>query len=328
MHARSMEFIRDRSSLGWNILFPLLLVLGFAGVFSGDEKPLYKVGVLGDPARLSARDSGFFATRYLQFIPVTDLEKAIDKVEHFQLDMLVDVREGRRYWVNGTSPGGYLLERVLGGESGKGFQRVEVQGRKIRYVDWVVPGVLAMNMMFSCLFGVGYVIVRYRKNGFLKRLKATPLNPFEFLLAQMTSRLILIQVITIAVYAGCDHFIHFEMRGSYANLFLISLLGGVCLISLGLLVSARLSSEELAGGILNLLTWPMMLLSGVWFSLEGTNPIVQRIARFLPLTHIVDGARAIMTEGAGLAEIAPHLIVLSLMSMVFLTVGSLIFRWE
>jgi len=185
-----------------------------------------------------------------------------------------------------------------------------------------------MNMMFSCLFGVGYVIVRYRKNGFLKRLRATPLNPFEFLLAQMTSRLILIQVITVAVYAGCDHFIQFEMRGSYANLFLVSLVGAVCLISLGLLVSARLSSEELAGGILNLLTWPMMLLSGVWFSLEGTNPVVQRIARFLPLTHIVDGARAIMTEGAGLAEIAPHLVVLSIMSVVFLAVGSIIFRWE
>ena len=114
LHARNMEFIRDRSSLGWNILFPLLLVLAFAVVFSGDEKPLYKVGVLGDPARLSARDSVFLSTRYIQFIPVTDLDKGIDKVEHFQLDMLVDVREGRRYWVNGTSPGGYLLEHILG----------------------------------------------------------------------------------------------------------------------------------------------------------------------------------------------------------------------
>lgn len=330
MHARNMEFIRDKSSLGWNILFPLLLVLGFAVVFSGDDKPLYKVGVLGDPARLSAREGGFFRTRYIQFIPVAELEKGVDKVEHFQLDMLVDVREGRRYWVNGTSPGGYLLERILsvGGGTAEGFRRVEVQGRKIRYVDWVVPGVLAMNMMFSCLFGVGYVIVRYRKNGFLKRLKATPLNPFEFLLAQMTSRLILILAITVAVYAGCNYFIQFEMRGSYANLFLLTVLGAVCLISCGLLVSARLSSEELAGGILNLLTWPMMLLSGVWFSLEGTNPVVQKIAQFLPLTHIVDGARAIMTEGAGLAGIAPHLMVLSLMSLFFLAVGSLIFRWE
>jgi ABC-2 type transport system permease protein len=255
-------------------------------------------------------------------------EAAIDKVGHFQLDMLIDLREGKQYWINENSPNGYVLERMINGGKRSGYKRRTVEGRKIRYVDWVVPGILAMNMMFSCLFGVGYVIVRYRKNGFLKRLKATPLNPFEFLLAQMCSRLLLIQTITIAVYAGCNYFIHFQMRGSYVNLFLISLLGAICLISLGLLVSARLSSEELAGGILNLLTWPMMLLSGVWFSLEGTNPVVQKIAQFLPLTHLVDGARAIMTEGAGLTDIAPHLAILVLMTIVFLAIGSFIFRWE
>jgi ABC-2 type transport system permease protein len=328
LHARNMEFIRDKSSLGWNILFPLLLVLGFAAVFSGDAKPLFKVGVIGDIASPAKADAEFLRTKYIQFIPLDSENAGIDKVEHFQLDMLLDLRKDKRYWINENSPNGYVLERMINNAGSAGYQRRTVQGRQIRYVDWVVPGILSMNMMFSCLFGVGYVIVRYRKNGFLKRLKATPLNPFEFLLAQMTSRLILIQLITVAVYAGCDHFIHFQMRGSYANLFLISLLGAICLISLGLLVSARLSSEELAGGILNLLTWPMMLLSGVWFSLEGTNPVVQKIAQFLPLTHIVDAARAIMTEGAGLAQIAPHLAILGLMTAVFLSIGSIIFQWE
>ncbi len=328
LHARNMEFIRDKSSLGWNILFPLLLVLGFAAVFSGPPPAMFKVGVIGDAATLVGSDAEFLKTKYIQFITVDNADAAIDKVGHFQLDMLIDLREGKQFWINENSPNGYVLERMMGSGSRSGYQRRTVEGRKIRYVDWVVPGILAMNMMFSCLFGVGYVIVRYRKNGFLKRLKATPLKPFEFLLAQMTSRLLLIQTITILVYIGCNYFIHFQMRGSYVNLFLVSLLGAICLISLGLLVSARLSSEELAGGILNLLTWPMMLLSGVWFSLEGTNPVVQKIAQFLPLTHIVDGARAIMTEGAGLADIAPHLVVLTLMTAVFLSIGSFIFRWE
>ncbi len=328
LHARNMEFLRDKSSLGWNILFPLLLVLGFAFVFSGEPRPLFKVGVLGDTHALAKVGQDFFETKYVQFITVDDEKKAVEKVAHFQLDMLVDVRSTRRYWVNQNAPNGYILERMLRGAGGPGFKRIAVEGQQIRYVDWVVPGILAMNMMFSCLFGVGYVIVRYRKNGFLKRLKATPLNPFEFLSAQMVSRLLLIQTITIAVYTGCNHFIHFQMRGSYANLFLVSLLGAVCLISLGLLVSSRLASEELAGGILNLLTWPMMLLSGVWFSLEGANPLVRKIAQFLPLTHIVDSARAIMTEGAGLADVAPHLLVLAVMSAVFLSIGSLIFKWE
>jgi ABC-2 type transport system permease protein len=328
LHARNMEFIRDKSSVGWNILFPLLLVIGFALVFTGEPKPLFKVGVMGDPAALNHEDASLFQTKYVQFIPIDDQAKGIDKVEHFQLDMLVDLRSGRLYWINATSPNGYVLERMLRAEGKTPYRRNVVTGREIRYVDWVVPGILAMNMMFSCLFGVGYVIVRYRKNGFLKRLKATPLRPFEFLFAQMVSRLLLIQTITVLVYAGCNYFIHFQMRGSYVNLFLISLAGAICLISIGLLVASRLSSEELANGILNLITWPMMLLSGVWFSLEGTNPVVRKIAQFLPLTHLIDGARAIMTEGAGLADIAPHLAILVLMTAVFLSVGSLIFRWE
>lgn len=328
LHARNMEFIRDKSSLGWNILFPLLLVAGFAFVFSGEPRDLYKVGVLGETSQLSGAEAEFFKTKYIQFIPVDDLAKGIDKVDHFQLDLLVDLSDGRQYWVNANSPNGYILERLLKAEGRTTYRKEVVTGKEIRYVDWVVPGILAMNMMFSCLFGVGYVIVRYRKNGFLKRLKATPLTPFEFLLAQMTSRLLLIQTITVLVYAGCNYFIHFQMRGSYATLFLISLLGSICLISLGLLVAARLSSEELAGGILNLLTWPMMLLSGVWFSLEGTNPVVQKIAQFLPLTHLVDGARAIMTEGASFAQVLPELSILLVMSAVFLAIGSLIFRWE
>ena len=328
LHARNMEFIRDKSSLGWNILFPLLLVLGFAAVFSGEPPAMFKVGVIGNTATLSGSDAEFLKTKYVQFITVDNADAAVEKVGHFQLDMLLDLRDGKQYWINENSPNGYVLERMMGSGRQSGYQRQTVQGRKIRYVDWVVPGILAMNMMFSCLFGVGYVIVRYRKNGFLKRLKATPLKPFEFLLAQMTSRLLLIQTITILVYVGCNYFIHFQMRGSYVNLFLISLLGAICLISLGLLVSARLASEELAGGILNLLTWPMMLLSGVWFSLEGTNPVVQKIAQFLPLTHLVEGARAIMTEGASLVDIAPHLAVLALMTAVFLSIGSFIFRWE
>lgn len=328
LHARNMEFIRDKSSFGWNIFFPLLLVLGFAAVFSGEPKPMFKVGVTGNIASVKSADAEFFNTKYVQFISVDNLDRAIDKVDHFQLDMLIDLRNGKRYWINVNAPNGYILERMLNKSTDSNYQRIELQGREIRYVDWVVPGILAMNMMFSCLFGVGYVIVRYRKNGFLKRLKATPLRPFEFLLAQMISRLILIQIITTAVFVGCNYFIHFEMRGSYINLFLISALGAVCMISLGLLVAARLSSEEFAGGILNLLTWPMMLLSGVWFSLEGTNPLVRKVAQFLPLTHLVDGARAIMTEGAGFFDIAPQLTILLIMTSIFLIVGSLIFRWE
>lgn len=336
LQARNLEFLRDHSALAWNISLPMLLVLGFAFLFSSDNKDLYKVGVYNSESDSKQTDLAFFHTKYIQFIPIKDRDSAVRKVEHHQLDMLFDVNQSR-YWINSTSPKGYILERVLLASRNttsnvlnheQTFKRQTVAGKEIRYVDWLLPGILATNMMFSCLFGIGYVIVRYRKNGVLKRLKATPLTSLEFLSAQVISRLLIIMGITIIVYIGCDIFIDFQMLGSYATLFLVFVLGALCLISLGLLTAARITSEELSGGIINLLSWPMMLLSGVWFSLEGTHPIVKQLAQFMPLTHIIEAARAIMNDGAGLMQIYPHLLVLVVMSLIFLTISSLTFRWE
>ncbi len=336
LKARNREFIRDRSALGWNIVFPLLIVAGFAFAFTGKPMDLYKVGVYAaDPAQKLAQvqeTQAFFRTGYIQFIPVAELPPAITKVERHQLDMLFDLDQ-QRYWINRDSPKGYILERVLHGADtvdapAGGFRRQTVSGREIRYVDWLIPGILAMNMMFSALFGVGYVIVRYRKSGVLKRLQATPLTAFEFLGAQVVSRLWLILIITGGVYAGADLFIDFSMFGSYLLLLLVFTLGAVSLISLGLLVAARIASEELAGGILNVLSWPMMFLSGVWFSLEGANPLIQKLALLFPLTHIIDAARAVMIDGAGLAGIGTQLLILSLMSALFLLLGAVLFRWK
>lgn len=323
---RNLEFLRDRSSLTWNLLFPISLIAGFAFAFSGPGLDLYKVGVLGDSSGWSG--SEFFHTRYIQFIPVTDLSTTLTKVERHQLDMLLDPA-GRRYWINDEAPKGYVLERVLRGtDTASVFSKQTVSGRPIRYVDWVMPGVLAMNMMFSCLFGIGYVIVRYRKNGMLKRLKATPLRPLEFLSAQIVSRLWLILASTVLVFAGTDWVIGFPMFGSYLNLFIVFAVGAVSLISLGLLVAARTTSEELAAGLLNVISWPMTFLSGVWFSLEGVHPFLQKAAQLAPLTHIIDAARAIMLDGAGLTEISGHLLVLAAMSAAALAIGSWLFRWE
>ncbi len=324
---RNREFLRDRSTLTWNLLFPLSLIVGFAFAFSGSDPNLYKVGVIGDASAQSG--SAFFATRYIQFIPVADPATALTKVERHQLDMLIDP-VGQRYWINDEAPTGYVLERLLRGANvaDSPFNKQTVTGRAIRHVDWVMPGILAMNMMFSCLFGVGYVIVRYRKNGMLKRLKATPLTPLEFLLAQVTSRLWLTLTTTVAVFVGTNQFIGFPMHGSYVDLFLVCMVGAISLISLGLIVAARTTSEELAAGLLNFLSWPMTFLSGVWFSLEGVHPFLQQCAQLAPLTHIISAARAIMLDGAGLSDVSGHLLTLTAMSLGFMAIGAWLFRWE
>ena len=322
-HARNLEFLRDRSTMLFTLLLPLMLVIGMGLVF-GKERPLFKVGVIGT---INQQAHPFLHERYVEFVPIADTTQGIRKVTHQQIDLLLDLHGTLRYWVNTDSPKGYITEKLLLAESADAH-REPVTGASLRYVDYLFPGVLGMNMMFSCLFGVGYVVLRYRKSGFLKRLHGTPLTAFEFLAAQVLSRLALILFVTLVLYTGIGMIIHFHSVGSLWLLALIAVLGALSMIALGLTIAARFSSEEVVGGLLNVLTWPMMLLSGVWFSLEGSPQWVRWVAGLFPLTHVLDAARAVMLDGAGLIEITPDLVYLVITAVVFLSIGAWAFRWR
>ncbi len=330
-YARNLEFLRDRSTLIFNFLFPLALVVAFAVIFGGQARSLFKIGVVAPPGvELNAALHPFLGTRHVDFYTVdaTGLPDAIRKVERHQADLLLDLRAGAHYWVNADSPKGYLAERLLLESDAGEARREPVTGAAVRYVDWLLPGILGMNMMFSCLFGVGYVIVRYRKSGFLRRLSATPLTALEFGGAQILSRLLLTVSVTTLVYALLSLLIPFHNAGNPLLLLLIAIVGAVSMISLGFMVAARVASEELANGIINLGSWPMMLLSGVWYSLEGAPKWLQLVSEALPLTQMLKAARSVMLDGAGLAGVLPQLGVLAAMTALFLGVAAAGFRWR
>jgi ABC-2 type transport system permease protein len=324
-HARNLEFIRDRATLIFTLLLPISLVVGMGFVFGGPARPLFKVGVVA--THIDKQAHPFLQERYVDFVPIANETDGLHKITHQQIDLLVDLQGVVRYWVNTDSPKGYIVEKLLLAAT-PGAQRQPVTGAAVRYVDWLFPGILGMNMMFSCLFGVGYVVLRYRKTGFLKRLHATPLTAFEFLTAQVLSRLCLILFVTTVLYVGVGTIIHFHSAGSIALLLLLAVLGALSMIALGLTIAAGVSSEELVGGMLNLLTWPMMLVSGIWFSLEGSPRWVQWAAHIFPLTHVLEGGRAVMLDGAGITQIAPNLLYLGVTAFIFLTFGAWSFRWR
>ena len=327
--ARNLEFMRDRSSLSWNIVLPVGLMFGLSFIFGGGDRPEYTVGVLQSAEEIDTSAHPYLKTRYIQFVAVDDEAEGFRKISRHQLDLLLQLEPALRYWVNPDSPKGYFAEITLLQSAGtRQLRKEQISGDAVRYVDWVLPGILGMNMMFSCLFGVGYVVVRYRKNGFLKRLRATPLRAIEFVIAQVASRLMLIMAVTVFVYLGTRYFLHTRMDGSHVTLLIVAAAGAITLISMGLLVAARVTSEELAGGLLNITTWPMMMLSGVWFSLEAADDWVQQTANIFPLTHVLGAARAVMLDGATLVDIAPQLLILATMSAIFLIVGAVIFRWH
>jgi len=322
---------------------PVLLVAGFAFIFSDQGSVQYKIAVLQKDATSVAQlkeRHPFFNTRYIRFYQIKELGVELGKLAHHKLDMIISPGTPMKYWINNDSRAGYLLEQVLRGSVASDstkrisatidqkLKREEVLGEQVRYIDWVLPGILGMNMMFSCLFGIGFVIVRYRKMGVLKRFKATPLTSFEFISAQIVSRLTIIMLITSLVFAGSIIFIGLQVKGSLLSLFFVFTLGALSMISMALIVAARATSEEFASGLLNLISWPMLIFSGVWFSLEGLHPAAQAFSQILPLTHMLEASRAIIVDGKGLLDVGYHVLILFVLSLVFIIAGARMFRWE
>lgn len=336
--ARNYEFFKDKAAFGWNFAFPFLIIVGFGVIFGGKEHQQYKIGTFPEPGpeinfAKSTIPASFATDSHFQFIPFQTFEEGERKLLHHKIDLLIDSQSSSHaYWVNDSSANGYLAEQLFRlsfvPKRQLIAQKQVIQGEQIRYIDWFFPGMLAMNMMFSALWGVGYVVVRYRKNGALKRLKATPLTALEYLCAQMLSRIFLLMFTLVIVWTGADLIFHFHQHGSFFTLALIFFLGAMSLCSLGLVLAARGTSEEFTSGVLNFITWPMMFLSEVWFSLEGSPQWIQKFSLLFPLTHLLKAARKVINEGATLWEVQTECWLLVLFSLLFLGIAARLFSWN
>ncbi|MDI1300292.1 MAG: ABC transporter permease [bacterium] len=322
--ARNREFYRDKGSLGWSILFPLILIFGLSFALSND-KTVYKVGVLGDmaSARILLKD-----LPWLDIVAYDNEALALRRLTRHQLDMVISTSPAAHYWINTRSKKAFFLEKALLSVAPGKLTAASVSGQEVGYVAWVVPGILCMSLMFSCLYGVGYVIVRYRDSGVLKRFMATPVTALQFLGAQAASRLLVSISTLVVVFVGSHWLLHFPVEGSWLLLLLVAILGALSMIALSLLCAARINSLEFMNGLLNLLSWPMMMLSGLWFSLDAAPAFIRGLSQLMPLTHLVNPARAIMIDGAGFTDVLNDLVILLIMTVVLMTLAARSFRWQ
>lgn len=323
-YARNKEFYRDKGSLSWAFLFPILIIIGCAVAFSGDQEKLLHIGVFPTGSNITTLTS--INANYSKIIAYDDITLAKKRLANHQLHAVID-NQAHIIWLNSQSHQSQVIAQLLRSQQ-HNYLIKPLSGNAIRYVDWVVPGVLAMNIMFGALFGVGYVLVRYRKNGVLKRLHATPVSAFTFLSAQIASRLFIVMAANTLIFIGSYFLLDLKMEGRFIDLFVVALCGAASMIALGLLIASRTASEELAGGILNAATWPMTFLSGIWFSLDETPKAMQYFADILPLTHLVDAARDIMINGATLGDVFPHIAIMLVMGIFSLLLSARLFRWH
>lgn len=331
--ARSFEYLRDSNSLIKTLLMPLALIIGIAYTFSGPQPPLFKVAVIAASGDASDQNSDpFLQTPLIRFYAEKDVANAIHKVELQRIDMAVAPGTGgapTRYWISRLSQKGRLVEQLLrSAVDGRSLQREYVSGKEVRYVDWVITGVIGLNIAMSSLFGIGTVVMAQRRSGYLKRLGATPLRSFEFLIAQLCSRLFVVVLINTLILAACKSMLGLRMGGSYVDLFAVVALGAMTVSALALVVTARTSSEDLGNGLLSLLFTLMTVVSGAFFSVDGAPAALHAASSLSPLSHLLDGMRAVMLDGADLAQIVPQLQVLAAMCLAYLVIASIAFKWR
>jgi ABC-2 type transport system permease protein len=203
-----------------------------------------------------------------------------------------------------------------------------IKSRKLTYMDFLLPGILAMSIMQMGVFSVAFVFVDLKKRGILRRLKVTPINTNDFILAHVVTRLfVLLLQVTILVAAGVLFF-NLNFIGSIWTLLFVGILGAVVFLAMGFAIAGVSKSENQVAPLANVITMPMMLLSGVFFSRANLPGFAHAITSIFPLTYLADALRSVAIDGAGLPEIAHQLMGLGIWCVLSCFAAVKMFRWE
>jgi ABC transporter DrrB family efflux protein len=332
--ARLREFLREPEALFWVFAFPVLLALALGLAFRGKAPERIPVGVADGPGAAATASA---LERSPALLPrVYPGPAGREALRTGKISLLVEVDGGIVYRFDPTRPDARAarlkVDDALQRAGGRKDPFIAREARSTepgsRYIDFLVPGLLGLNLMGTGMWGLGFSIVSARTRKLLKRLAATPMRRSEYLLSQMLARLVFL-VFEVAILIGFGWLAFgVAVRGSLGALAFVSLLGAACFAGLGLLVSSRTKTVEGVSGLMNLVMLPMWLLSGTFFSWERFPDAVHPFIRALPLTALNDALRAVMTEGRPLSALGLELGVLAITGAVSFLVAVRIFRWQ
>ncbi len=332
--ARMREFYREPEALFWVFGFPIVLAFALGIAFRNTGPGALRVAVApgpGDSALAAVLDSSPALAARVQ--PPGDAQTAL---RTGRIALLVVPGDTLVYRYDSTRTESRLarleVDEVLQRARGRRDEAVVRDDRVTepgsRYIDFLIPGLLGMNLMGSGMWGVGFSVVQARQKRLLKRLIATPMRRGDYLLSYVLSRLLFL-VLEIAALVGFG-WLMFDVgvRGSFALLAGLTLLGSLSFSALGMLVASRARTIEAVSGLMNLVMLPMWMLSGTFFSYARFPDAMQPFVRALPLTAVNDALRAVMIDGAGLTAVARDVAVVAVWGVASIAVALRIFRWQ
>jgi ABC-2 type transport system permease protein len=336
--ARMLELKREPEVVFWVFVFPLLLALGLGIAFRNKPEESIPVAIVagtgsGDAQSLLAR-----APHPERFkVQVLNLEEARKQFRLGKFDLVIepDVNGGMEYRYDPARFESVLAKTQVNDALQAAEGRKDVMATNVvastepgsRYIDFLIPGLLGMNLMNSGMWGIGFALVDMRQRKLLKRFVGTPMRRGDFLLALASSRLILMIIEVGLLLAFGVIFFHMRVLGSIAAIALIAGLGSLTFGGVGLLTASRAQKIESVSGLINLVMMPMWIFSGVFFSYERFPAVIQPLIKALPLTALNDALRASILEGAPLLHQWSRLLILVVWGGISFLLALGCFRW-
>lgn len=348
-------FFRNRQALFFSLFLPLMIMVIF-GLIDFGSMGNVRVELVDNVKDEQSQNliDGLGKIEVLKINENDNLESAKDKLKNGKTDMAVDLPADlfvvnpqnpqpkgiKVYTAEGSSQAAGLGVMILR-EAFNNFSlsitktpqlfNLEVEtinARNLRYIDFLVPGVLAMALMQMGLFSILFVVVSYKKTGVMRRLLVTPIKPAQFVGAQVVTRLIvsLLQVLVILLLATFAF--NVKIIGSYWLIAVLVFWGSIIFLALGFALSSFAKSEEAAAPIANLVAMPQMFLGNVFFPIESMPQWLQGIVQYLPLNYLADALRKVMNQGAGLIDIRADLYGLIAWSVICIGLAIVFFRWQ
>src|SRR5881394_571613 len=332
--ARMREFYREPEAIFWVFGFPIVLAFALGIAFRNRGPGELRVAVLHQPG-----DSGVAAA--LAHAPglrvgVVDSAAARLELRTGRVALLVVPGERLVYRYDSTRTESQLarlqvddaVQRARGRADPVRVEDERVTEPGARYIDFLIPGLLGMNLMGSGLWGVGFSVVQARTKRLLKRYRATPMRRSHYLLSFVLSRLVFLFV-EVAALVGFGWLVFdVGVRGSFAAVAIITVLGALAFNGLGMLIASRARTIEAVSGLMNLVMLPMWILSGTFFSYARFPEAMQPLVKALPLTALNDALRAVMIDGSPLAQLGAPLGVVAAWGVASFVVALRIFRWR
>jgi ABC-type multidrug transport system permease subunit len=352
--ARILELKREPEVVFWVFVFPLLLAFGLGIAFRNKpadvssvvviagEEAQKTVAMLQNNSRDSSRDTLHNTSQNSQqhtaiHAVVLDREAALKGFHFGKFDLAIEAKSDGSfvYYFDPARPESVLSRAEVDAalESAAGRKDVIATSTQVssepgsRYIDFLIPGLLGMNLMNSGMWGVGFALVEMRQRKLLRRFVATPMRRSDFLLALVTSRLVLM-VIEVGLLLGFGVLVfHMRVMGSMLSVVLLGCIGAIAFAGVGLLTASRAQKIESVSGLINLVMMPMWIFSGVFFSYERFPAVVLPFIKALPLTALNDALRSIIIEGGSLASQSGRLLVLAIWGGVSFILALRWFRW-